>query len=179
MMSRSGGDHVDLTDTEHRLLATLIDRHGTTESPVKGPVLADDLDRSTATVRNWVGNLTALGLVEGIQGPKGGYRPTAKAYDVLDRQDLDEPATLTMAREFDRIDVVVDRIDFTDVNHPDACRARVRLRGIAHRIDVGDAIALGPTPVANLLLAGEVMDTEEDCGAVTLDVADIDTASEP
>ncbi|MFB6159847.1 MAG: HTH domain-containing protein [Haloferacaceae archaeon] len=166
-------EQVDLTDSQRRLLATLVDEYGSAEAPVKGAVLAEALDRSPATIRSQVQSLTALGLVEGIQGPKGGYKPTAAGYDVLDRQGLDDPESVTLAREFDRADATVDEIDLPDLNHPDRCTARVHFQEVDRQFEPGDPVAVGPTPVAGLLLAGRVTEVNEAGDEVVLEVAEL------
>jgi predicted transcriptional regulator len=171
-------EHADLSDSQRRLLTALVDVHRSTASPVKAATIADEVGNSATTVRNQIQSLTALGLVEGIQGPKGGYRPTAEAYDVLDRQDLDEPEQLTLAREFGRVDATVEEIDFLDVNDPETCVARVRFDAADHGFETGDAVAFGPTPVAGLLLAGEVVEVRDSGEELLLKVAAMEAPAE-
>lgn len=43
--------------------------------------------------------LKALKLVKGVSGPRGGYEPTTSAYEILDTQQIDEPAEVPLRHE--------------------------------------------------------------------------------
>ncbi|WP_449404991.1 hypothetical protein [Halosimplex halophilum] len=99
--------------------------------------------------------LKTLNLVAGIPGPSGGYEPTEHAFTVLDRDRIDDHETVTLSGNCDRIDVTVDEIDFTNVHHPEECTAHVALQQAASGIEAGDPVAIGPTPLSNLVIAGK------------------------
>ncbi len=57
-------------------------------------------------------SLKALQLVEGVPGPKGGYKPTAAAYEALEIQQMDDPASVPLSHEGEPVeDVIVEEID--------------------------------------------------------------------
>lgn len=165
---------IDLTSRQRSILTELVNEYQETESPVTAKQLAEALDRDAGTLRNQMQSLTSLGLAEGIPGPKGGYEPTATAYDVLDRDQLEDPETVTLARDFDRVDATVDEIEFTNVHHPETCRARVRFQQSLRDLSEGDEVAIGPTPVSDLVLAGIVVAVDESVNKVILDVAQLE-----
>ncbi|WP_435125567.1 TrmB family transcriptional regulator [Halobaculum sp. D14] len=167
-------DQIELTDSQRELLAALVDRYQTSESPVTGEVLAEDVDRNPGTIRNQMQSLKALNLVEGIPGPKGGYKATANAYNVLDYQSLENPETVMLAREYDHVDVTVDEIDFTNVHDPDECEARLHFEEPVEQFDEGDAILVGPTPISKLVLGGVVQSVDAAANEVVVDVASLE-----
>jgi len=77
-------------------LITLYKKKG--GNSIKGEEIAELINRNPGTVRNQMQALRALGLVEGVPGPKGGYRPTAKAYELL---------SITKPEESVRVPVIV------------------------------------------------------------------------
>ncbi|RKD89157.1 HTH domain-containing protein [Halopiger aswanensis] len=167
-------NQIDLTSRQRRTLTTLINEFQGTDSPITAKQLATELDRDAGTLRNQMQSLTSLGLVEGIPGPKGGYKPTASAYEALDRDQLDDAETVVLARNFDRVDATVDEIEFTNVHHPDSCRARVRFQQSLRELSEGDEIAVGPTPVSSLVLAGVVVAVDDSLNKVIIDVAKLE-----
>ncbi len=147
---------VELSDSQRQTLTALVNKHQQSDGPVKGNSVAEVVDRSPGTIRNQMQGLKTLELVEGIPGPQGGYRPTENAFEALDREDLDERATVTLSRDHERIDATVDEIKLTNVYHPDECKAHVHFQQSARRVEVGDPVAIGPTPLSNLAIVGEV-----------------------
>jgi predicted transcriptional regulator len=168
----------DLSDDQEELLTVVVDAYRTTESPVSGADVAEALDRNPGTIRNRMQNLKALNLVEGIPGPKGGYKPTGTAYEVLDRQDIDEPESLILSKDFRRADVTVEEIELPDVYDPGECVARIHFSEPIEGFESGDPIAIGPTPVTGLLLAGQVRETGPGPNEVLVDVVQLETPQE-
>ena len=175
-----GMANIELTSSQRAALTALVNEHDSTGEPVKGEVIAEAVDRTPGTVRNQMQHLKDLSLVEGLTGPNGGYRPTPLAYDALGREDIDDPQTMTLARNNRRVDVTVDGIRLTSVHHPEACRAHVHLQESFTEFEVGDALAVGPTPVAGLLLAGVVEAVDESNNEIVVDIAQLEApATEP
>ncbi|WP_254271965.1 Rrf2 family transcriptional regulator [Haloarcula marina] len=170
---------IDLTSSQEQSLTALVNRHRSEDGPVKGQTIADDVDRSLGTVQNQMQSLAQLGLVESLSGPDGGYLPTDLAYESLGRDPLGETETVTMAREFERIDVTVDRIRFTSVNHPDACRAQLHLQQSVNQFSVGQAVAAGPTPQFGLVVAGEIEAIDDTSNTLIVDIAQLEAPVEP
>ncbi|MFC6987952.1 TrmB family transcriptional regulator [Haloplanus sp. GCM10025708] len=169
---------MELTDRQQEILAELVDGYRSTEEPMTGEDVAEAVGRTTGSVRGQMQSLTALNLVEGIPGPGGGYKPTVNAYEALDEQSLDDAESLVLAREYERRDVVVDEIDFVDVNHPEECRARLTLDQPVTQFEVGDAVVVGPTPRTRLVVAGQVESFDEGTNELRLDVAKLEAPLE-
>jgi predicted transcriptional regulator len=107
-------------------------------------------------------SLKALQLVEGVPGPKGGYKPTANAYEALEVQQLDDPAEVPLYHGGERVEEAnVQEINLTSVHHPDLCRAEVRLHGSIREFHEGDEVVVGPTPRSKLRIYGVVDGKDE------------------
>lgn len=167
-----------LTERHLEILDVLVDGHRSTEEPTTGVEIAAAVDRTPGSVRGRMQLLTALDLVEGIPGPGGGYKPTVKAYEALAERTLDDAESLVLAREYERCEVVVDQIDFVDVNHPKRCRVRLTLDQTVTQFDAGDAVVVGPTPQTRLVVAGEVTAFDEESNELVLDVAKLEAPLE-
>ncbi|WP_435101999.1 TrmB family transcriptional regulator [Halarchaeum sp. P4] len=171
---------MDLTDSQQEILNALIEGYQSTESPMTGDELAEAVDKHPGTIRNQMQTLKALDLVEGIPGPRGGYKPTTGAYEALDAQSFDEEEaeSLTMARDYDRVDVTVAGIDFLGVNNPDECRARITFQASVPDVEVGDPIVIGPTPHSRLVVAGEVVEFGESGDELIIEVSHVEAPLE-
>lgn len=157
-MSSQSQPGLELSSAQQRTLRELVTRYRDVETPIKGEAIAAGIDRNPGTIRNQMQSLKSLQLVEGIPGPKGGYRPTAAAYDVLSIRDINEPAPVPLCHGRDRVEgATVADISLTSVLHPENCRAEVTLLGVGgERFDEGDAVTVGPTPRSDLCVEGVV-----------------------
>lgn len=161
---------IDLSTSQRQLLQTLCNEHETGDGPVTSDRIAGVLDRSPGTMQNQLTNLQAIGVVESVQGPTGGYEPTPTAYSVLGREPIDDAETVTVSQAFEQIDAAVQEIDLTNVHHPTECTAHVYFQQSLPEIEVGDPIVVGPTPSTKLVVAGEVTAVTETADEVVLDV---------
>ncbi|MFB6135562.1 MAG: Rrf2 family transcriptional regulator [Halobacteriaceae archaeon] len=168
---------IELTQSQQRTLRALLNLYRREEDAVKGERIAAQVDRKPGTVRNQMQSLKALGLVEGVPGPNGGYEPTGSAYETLDVQELDAPAEVPLVRNGEPVDSVnVSEISLTSVHHPDLCRAEVHLRGSVRNFHEGDRVRVGPTPLADLVVEG-TLDGRDDTNDVL--VLGIESMSAP
>ena len=160
---------MELTPIQKEILTALItiyrkknkDVKGDTHA-VKGEEIADIIDRNPGTVRNQMQSLKALGLVEGVPGPKGGYKATKTAYEVLDIEEIDKEAVIVVKRNGEEVkDMTCATIDFTSIRHPDICRASFRMIGDIRPFEVNDYIEVGPTPVNKTVFRGYVMGRDD------------------
>ncbi len=148
---------IELTPSQKTILTALINLHRETEEAVKGEDIADEVDRNPGTIRNQMQSLKALQLVEGVPGPKGGYKPTATAYEALDVQQMDEPASVPFKHEGEVVaDANITEINLSSVHHPELCRAEIHLQGSSRDIHEGDDVTVGPTPLSKLQIEGTV-----------------------
>ena len=87
---------------------------------IKGEEVAEVIQRNPSTIRNQMQLLKALGLVEGVPGPKGGYKPTGSAYNALRIQQLDNESVVPLYRNTTTVDgATAAEISFTTVRNPE------------------------------------------------------------
>lgn len=168
-----------LSQHQRRILQSLVELVDEETPLVSGAEIAGDLDRNPGTIRNQMQSLSALQLVEGVPGPRGGYKPTAAAYRTLDNERLNDPADVPVARNDQAVhDVNVEKIDFVTVHSPDECRAEVAVRGSVRDFSRGEHVTLGPTPSTELQISGTVEAVEPTSGTITLEVGRMTTSTE-
>lgn len=165
---------MDLSLIQKDILITLITLYHQHSRPIKGEDIAEVIQRNPGTIRNQMQALKALELVDGVPGPKGGYNPTAKAYRELNLSQTEEDAEVPVARNGATVPgVSAVEIDFTTLCHPDVCQAVVRLMGSVKPFEIGDEIAIGPTPVNKLLLRGEIFGKDEVQSALLMSISEM------
>ena len=148
---------IELTESQKTILQELVDLYRESENAVKGDAIAEQIDRNAGTIRNQMQSLKALQLVEGVPGPKGGYKPTVNAYNALDIEEMDEPASIPLSHNGDPIDEqVIQEINLMSVHHPEKCRAELRMQGSVRDFHEGDSITVGPTPKSKLAITGMI-----------------------
>jgi predicted transcriptional regulator len=159
---------IELTTSQRKILTALINLTRDTEAAVKGEDIAAEVDRNPGTIRNQMQSLKALQLVEGVPGPKGGYKPTATAYEALDVERMDQVAEVQLVRNDEEIpDANVQEIDLTSVHHPELCRAEIHVRGSVRDFHDGDTIRVGPTPLSKLVVEG-TLDGKDDTANILI-----------
>ncbi|OTF10376.1 Rrf2 family transcriptional regulator [Halorubrum sp. SD612] len=167
---------IELSSSQSRMLTALVNLAEGGDDPVQGREIADAIDRNPGTVRNRMGSLRTLGLVEGVAGPDGGYIPTDGAYDALDIERLDDAATTPVEREGIPVeDVTVAEIDLSSVANPELCRAELVIRGPVGPFDAGDHVTVGPTPATGLRHSGVVDATNVDGNTLLVRVDGMET----
>jgi hypothetical protein len=153
---------MDLSLIQKDILITLITLYHQHSHPIKGEEIAEVIRRNPGTVRNQMQALKAIGLVDGIPGPKGGYNPTAKAYKELNLEHSGGEYDVRISRDGEVVPgVKVVEVAFTTLCHPDICQASIRVIGSLRVFEIGDNITIGPTPVNKLLIRGEVYGKDE------------------
>jgi transcriptional regulator len=153
---------MDLSLIQKDILITLISLYHQHSHPIKGEEIAEVIKRNPGTIRNQMQALKAIGLVDGVPGPKGGYNPTTLAYKELDLSSSEDEYDVLISRDGGVVvGAKVSEIAFTTLCHPDICHALVKLIGSAKIFEIGDQITIGPTPVNKLLIRGEVYGKDE------------------
>ncbi|MFB6071346.1 MAG: Rrf2 family transcriptional regulator [Halobacterium sp.] len=156
---------IELTDAQTRILTELLNIHADRDNePVKGKEIAATIDRSPGTIRTQMQSLKSLQLVKGIPGPKGGYEPTARAYEVVDFERSSEVTAVPLARGGETVDgVTVTEFDLINLHHPDRREAEIYVQGPLRSLREGDSVTVGPTPASDLVVTGTVdgVDTSE------------------
>jgi len=165
---------IELTPSQKTILQELINLFRESESAVKGEDIAENVDRNPGTIRNQMQSLKALQLVEGVPGPKGGYKPTATAYDALKIQEMDQAADVPFEHEGETIEGAnVQEIDLTSVHPPELCRAEVKLQGSIADFHEGDDIVVGPTPLSKLVIEGTLEGKDDTNNSLILTIDDM------
>ncbi len=165
---------VELTVIQREILQALINLFREKGRAVKGEEISERIDRNPGTVRNQMQSLKALGLVEGVPGPKGGYKATSAAYQALNMTHMEKEADVAIYRNGERVqNVNVAEIDLNTVRHPDMCRASVKILGDARLFNVGDSIQVGPTPVNKLVVRGEVVGRDDINGVILCSITEM------
>lgn len=165
---------IELTPSQKRILSALVNLHRQSEDAVKGEDIAEEVDRNPGTIRNQMQSLKALQLVEGVPGPKGGYKPTASAYRALEIERMDQPAEVPLTRNGDPVeDANVEGIDLTSVHHPELCRAEISVQGSVREFHEGDSVVVGPTPLSRLLIEGTMEGKDDTNDILILSIDDM------
>ncbi len=153
---------MELTPIQKEILTSLIILYRSKKQAVKGEDIAEIIKRNPGTVRNQMQSLKALGLVEGVPGPKGGYKPTGSTYRALSLSEMDKEIPVPIRRNDEIVEgATASEISFTTVRHPDLCNATVHVIGDIRKFDVGDSIIIGPTPVNKLVMRGSVIGRDD------------------
>ncbi len=172
---------IELTPSQKKILRALTNLHSEDEDAIKGEEIAEQVDRNPGTIRNQMQSLKALQLVEGVPGPKGGYKPTAAAFEALEIQQMDDPAAVPLLHDGEPVEgVLVEEIDLSSVHHPELCRAEIHVQGSTSAIHEGDTVTVGPTPLSKLLIEGELDGKDDTNNILILRINDmIAPAEEP
>lgn len=151
-----------LSPTQREILEALIELYEKKKETVKGEDISAMLHRTPGTIRNQMQTLKAMGYVDGVPGPKGGYIPAMKAFEALDIEVLKKPHTVHIYRDGKPIEGInVQRIEFSSVANPDECMSLVTVMGDSRKIREHDIIKVGPTPVNHVILTGEVVGRDD------------------
>lgn len=162
---------IELTESQKQILTALINLAREQDGPVIAETIAEEIDRASGTIRNQMQQLKALHLVEGISGPKGGYVPTAAAFETLNLDQVDQPAVVPIILNKRRVEGAnVDEISLTNVSHPKKCRAEIHVLGSLDQYQYNDDLRIGPTPRAGLVIYGTVEGTDNANGTVILQI---------
>ena len=138
-----------LTSVQKEILQTLINLYQNSDSKsIKGESIAEVMNRNPGTIRNQMQSLRSLGLVKGVPGPRGGYKPTIEAYHTLNISFTDNSANVPIFKNEKKLeDASVAKIEFTSITHPGECEAAIKVLGNIKNLNIGDTVRVGPTPV--------------------------------
>ncbi|WP_321419774.1 CBS domain-containing protein [uncultured Methanomethylovorans sp.] len=153
---------MELTPIQKDILIALINLQREKDRAVKGEEIAEIINRNPGTIRNQMQSLKVLELVEGVPGPKGGYKATGKAYEALNITAMDNEATVPIYRNGEIVEgATVAEISFTTVRHPDLCHGMIKVLGNIRSFEQGDLVQMGPTPVNRLVVRGEIVGRDD------------------
>jgi transcriptional regulator len=162
---------MELAPIQKDIIIALINLQRQKDMAIKGEKIAEVIQRNPGTIRNQMQLLKALGLVEGVPGPKGGYKPTGSAYDALHIQQLKNESVVPLYRN----NMVVNNataaeISFKTIRNPDACDGVVRVIGSTKDFVMGDKFQIGPTPVNHLIIRGEVTGRDDTTNSILFNI---------
>ncbi|MGC9516957.1 MAG: CBS domain-containing protein [Methanomicrobiales archaeon] len=164
-----------LTAVQKEILQSLINLYRNAEGKsIKGEEIAEIMNRNPGTIRNQMQSLRSLGLVKGVPGPRGGYKPTIEAYHQLNINYSDKETQVPIYKDEVKIkDLTVAKIEFTSIPHPGECEAAIKAVGNIKQVDLGDKIRVGPTPVNKLVVNGLVVGRDDMDNILLLDTTSI------
>ena len=165
---------MELNLIQKDVIITLINLQRQKDRAIKGDELAEVLQRNPGTIRNQMQLLKALGLVEGIPGPKGGYKPTGAAYESLNIQQLKSESVVPLYRNGIKVnDATAAEISFTTIRNPDACDGVVGVIGSIKDFVMDDKLQIGPTPVNHLIIRGEVIGRDDTTNSILFNITEM------
>jgi predicted transcriptional regulator len=165
---------MELTPVQRDILTALINIHRVEGRAVKGEEIAELIDRNPGTIRNQMQSLKALNLVEGVPGPKGGYRATGAAYEALNIDATGDVVVVPVIRNGVLVEgATASEIVFNKVMHSNQCDGVVRIIGNIRDFNIGDEIEVGPTPVNKLYIRGTVMGRDDTMSRLILHIAEM------
>lgn len=164
-----------LTSVQKEILQSLITLYRKSKGKsIKGEEIAEIMNRNPGTIRNQMQSLRSLGLVKGIPGPQGGYKPTIEAYHTLNISSLDKEAVVPIFKQGEKVgDLNVAKIEFASIPHPGECEATIKVIGNIKQLDLGDKVRIGPTPVNKLVVNGKVAGRDDMDNILLLDTTSI------
>ena len=153
---------MDLTPVQRDILTALINIHRGEGRAVKGEEIAELIDRNPGTIRNQMQSLKALNLVEGVPGPKGGYRATGAAYEALSLDATGDVVDVPVVKNGVTVEgASATEIVFNKVMKSHDCGGVLRIIGNVRDFNVGDEIEIGPTPVNKLYIRGKILGRDD------------------
>jgi hypothetical protein len=153
---------MELTPIQKEILIAVINLQRQKDGAVKGEEIAALIDRNPGTVRNQMQSLKMLGLVEGVPGPKGGYRATGTAYEAINVTVMDHEAVVPLYLNGEIVKgATATEISFTTVRHPKMCSGKIRVIGNIREFQAGDQVQVGPTAVNRLIVRGVIVGRDD------------------
>jgi len=164
-----------LTAVQKEILQALINLYQTSDGKsIKGEDIAEAMNRNPGTIRNQMQSLRSLSLVNGVPGPRGGYKPTIEAYNTLNVSVGGNESKVPMFKDGNLIKgVSVAKIEFTSIPNPKECEAVIKVLGSIKDLNLGDEVKIGPTPVNNLGIIGEIVGRDDMDNILLLDTTTI------
>lgn len=165
---------MELTPVQRDILTALINIYRKEDRAVKGEEIAGLIDRNPGTVRNQMQSLKVLNLVEGVPGPKGGYKATGSAYEALSLDATGDTVVVPIVRNGVVVEgATASEIVFNKVMLSHECDGTVRILGNVKDFNVGDEIRIGPTPVNKLYIRGDVTGRDDTMSRLLFHVKEI------
>lgn len=165
---------MELTPVQREILTALINLQRVEGRAVKGEEIAKMIDRNPGTIRNQMQSLKTLQLVEGVPGPKGGYKANSAAYEALNLQSDDNAIDVPLIKNGILVKrATVSEIKLTTVMRQDRCDAIVSIIGNIRDFNIGDKISIGPTPLHKLYIRGMIAGRDDIKSRLVIEITDM------
>ncbi len=165
---------MELTQIQREILTALINLQRREGRAIKGEEIASIIDRNPGTIRNQMQSLKALHLVEGVPGPKGGYRAITAAYEAINLDSNDDVVDVPVIRNGSPVEgATANEITFYTVMRPNQCSGIVQIIGNIREFNVDDEIEIGPTPVNKTHIKGVVTGRDDTSNRLIFDIKEM------
>lgn len=165
---------VSLTAPQKEIVIALLELYDKKRCLVKSKEIAHRTGRDEGTVRNIMPVLRAIGLIDAVPGPKGGYIPTSKAYEGFNvPKNIHSLSVPIYTLKGEKTDITVTDILFKSVFSPDFCQAMLKVIGNLSKLNVGEDLVVGPTPSGRMIIEGRVKGRDDMHGEILLDVINL------
>ncbi|MGC9515938.1 CBS domain-containing protein [Methanocrinis sp.] len=165
---------MELTQIQREILTALINLQRRESRAIKGEEIASIIDRNPGTIRNQMQSLKALHLVEGVPGPKGGYRAITAAYEAINLDGNDDVVDVPVIRNGSPVEgATANEITFYTVMRPNQCSGIVQIIGNIREFNVDDEIEIGPTPVNKTHIKGVVTGRDDTTNRLLFDIKEM------
>ena len=159
-----------LSIKRQEILKTIIQLYEEKKDIIGCDSIAKRLRCSSGTIRNQMQILRSMGYINSKPGPRVGYSPSIKAYEALELETYEEPVNVHIYRGDKKIEGVnVQKITFTKIPKPDECSSVVNVLGDTTKINKGDIIKIGPTPLNHIILKGKVVGRDDVHGEILIE----------
>lgn len=165
---------MELTQIQREILTALITLQRRDSRAIKGEEIASIIDRNPGTIRNQMQSLKALHLVEGVPGPKGGYRAIATAYEAINLDTTKDVVDVPIVRNGSPVEgATANEITFYTVMRPNQCSGIVQIIGNIREFNIDDEIEIGPTPVNKTHIKGVVTGRDDTSNRLIFDIKEM------
>ncbi|MDH5806146.1 MAG: CBS domain-containing protein [Candidatus Methanomethylicaceae archaeon] len=165
---------VNLTRPQKEIILALIEIYEQKKNFVKSKEIAMKIRKGEGTIRNIMPTLRALGLIESIPGPSGGYLPTSKAYECFNIPEHYRSINIPIFRKNgEATGAFVSDIIFKSVYSPDFCQALLKIIGKVSQLNIGEEIIVGPASSGRMIIEGKIIGRDELHGELLLEVINI------
>jgi len=163
-----------ITTPQKEIVIALLELYDKKRCLVKSKEIAHRTGRDEGTVRNIMPVLRAIGLIDAVPGPRGGYIPTSKAYEEFNMpKNIHSLAVPIYTLQGEKTDITVTDILFKSVYSPDFCQAMLKVIGNISRLNIGEDLVVGPTPSGRMIIEGRVKGRDDMHGELLLDVINL------
>jgi predicted transcriptional regulator len=165
---------MELTQIQREILTALINLQRREGRAIKGEEIASIIDRNPGTIRNQMQSLKALHLVEGVPGPKGGYRAITAAYEAINLDSNNDVVDVPVIRNGSPVEgATANEITFYTVMRPNQCSGIVQIIGNIREFNIDDEIEIGPTPVNKTHIKGVVTGRDDTTNRLIFDIKEM------